>query len=351
MSSSFTTKGLPFGWKLRESKSRPGVVYYITPSGKSQWTQPSSEQVAAARRAEKQQRQEQGKSQRKRARSASGGGRGGGSSSSGSASSSAADGGGNKRAKFSHKVRASHILVKHVGSRNPTSWRQDGPITRTEAAAQERLAALRKRIVDDVGDGVGGTGDADARRAAFAKVAEAESDCSSHKHGGNLRFFTYDRMDPPFSAASFALEPFAISGIVRGASGLHIILRTDDPSLPSEVQCLHLLKKHSGSRKPSVGGVPVTRTKESARAELTELLSALEGVAAGDDTASLEAMFRECAKSESDCSSARNGGDLGLFGMGKMQPPFEAAAFALKVGGLSALVESPSGVHIIMRIA
>jgi NIMA-interacting peptidyl-prolyl cis-trans isomerase 1 len=34
MSSSFTTKGLPFGWKLRESKSRPGVVYYITPSGK-----------------------------------------------------------------------------------------------------------------------------------------------------------------------------------------------------------------------------------------------------------------------------------------------------------------------------
>eukprot|EP00946_MAST-07B_sp_MAST-7B-sp1_P001026 g1026.t1 len=333
---SFTTKGLPFGWKLRESRSRPGVVYYITPSGKSQWTQPTSEQIAAARRAEK---LEQGKS-RKRSRSSSGG--------------ASADSG--KRAKFSHKVRASHILVKHTGSRNPKSWRQEGPIVRSEAEARERLAALRKQIVDSVGDGVGGDGDnaADAwerRRAAFAKVAETESDCSSHKHGGDLRFFSYDRMDPPFSAAAFALEPFAISDIVQGASGLHIILRTDDPSLPSEVHCLHLLKKHTGSRNPSVGGIAVTRTKEMARNELAELLSALEGEAAGGDAAALEAMFRELAKSESDCSSARKGGDLGKFGMGKMQPQFESAAFALKVGQMSKLVESASGVHVILRIA
>jgi NIMA-interacting peptidyl-prolyl cis-trans isomerase 1 len=49
--------------------------------------------------------------------------------------------------------------------------------------------------------------------------------------------------------------------------------------------------------------------------------------------------------------SAKRGGDLGVFGRGKMTPPFEEAAFALKVGQLSALVESDSGVHIILRVA
>ncbi len=62
-------------------------------------------------------------------------------------------------------------------------------------------------------------------------------------------------------------------------------------------------------------------------------------------------LFEEIAKEESDCSSAKRGGDLGKFGKGKMTPPFEAAAFALKVGQVSELVESDSGVHVILRVA
>jgi peptidyl-prolyl cis-trans isomerase NIMA-interacting 1 len=57
----------------------------------------------------------------------------------------------------------------------------------------------------------------------------------------------------------------------------------------------------------------------------------------------------ELALSESDCSSARKRGDLGYFGRGDMQREFEEAAFALKPGDMSSVVETASGLHLIER--
>ena len=59
----------------------------------------------------------------------------------------------------------------------------------------------------------------------------------------------------------------------------------------------------------------------------------------------------ELAASESDCSSYRKHGDLGYFGRGEMQSEFEDAAFKLKVGEISPIVSSQSGLHLIERIA
>lgn len=57
----------------------------------------------------------------------------------------------------------------------------------------------------------------------------------------------------------------------------------------------------------------------------------------------------ELAISESDCSSARKMGDLGYFGKGDMQKEFEDAAFQLKPGEMSHVVETASGLHLIER--
>lgn len=57
----------------------------------------------------------------------------------------------------------------------------------------------------------------------------------------------------------------------------------------------------------------------------------------------------QLAQKYSDCSSAKRGGDLGPFGRGAMQKPFEEATFALKVGELSDIVETDSGLHLIER--
>lgn len=83
---------------------------------------------------------------------------------------------------------------------------------------------------------------------------------------------------------------------------------------------------------------------EAAKAEALAKIKAIrERVAAGSD-------FSEEAAAHSDCPSGKQaGGSLGWFSHGMMVKEFDEAAFALPVGGLSDIVETQFGYHVILK--
>ncbi|RYR28415.1 hypothetical protein Ahy_B01g052533 [Arachis hypogaea] len=73
------------------------------------------------------------------------------------------------------EVRASHILVKHQGSRHKASWKDaEGQVIRntTRDSAISQLKAFRDEIV--------------SVKSKFEDIASRSSDCSSANHAGEL---------------------------------------------------------------------------------------------------------------------------------------------------------------------
>lgn len=126
----------PHGWEIRYSKSRDGKGYYFNPITKeSTWEYPSDA----------------------------------------------------IQSDETEQVRVRHILVKHSGSRRPSSHRQAN-ITRTKEEAISMIQEYRKRILSG--------------HASFEDIAMQMSDCSSASKGGDLGFFTRGKMQKPFEDVS-----------------------------------------------------------------------------------------------------------------------------------------------------
>ena len=98
---------------------------------------------------------------------------------------------------------------------------------------------------------------------------------------------------------------------------------------PETVQASHIL----------IGIDPKASADEKNKAK-EKAAALLKRAKAGEDFAAL-------AKGNSSCPSAAQGGSLGYFGKGQMVPAFETAAFSLKSGEISEVVETQFGYHII----
>ncbi|KAJ9652851.1 peptidyl-prolyl cis-trans isomerase Pin1 [Neophaeococcomyces mojaviensis] len=162
-----------------------------------------------------------------------------------------------------------------------------------------------------------------------------------HSNSKNLPYYFNhrsheSRWDPPAEADTEKLKLF-MAAHHSTASNPQSTSQAD-----GKIRAAHLLVKHRDSRRPSSWKeTNITRSKE----EALELLKGYEEqIKSGDKS------LGELAMSESDCSSARKRGDLGFFGRGQMQKEFEDAAFSLKPGEVSGVVETASGVHLIERI-
>ena len=103
----------------------------------------------------------------------------------------------------------------------------------------------------------------------------------------------------------------------------------DNFRMPERVKARHILIKTQGKSDAE---------KKQALAKIQDILKQLK---AGADFSQL------AQKNSEDSSNAPKGGDLGWFVRGQMVPEFDKAAFALKQGDLSDVVNTEYGYHLI----
>ncbi|WP_396432674.1 SurA N-terminal domain-containing protein [Limnohabitans sp.] len=106
------------------------------------------------------------------------------------------------------------------------------------------------------------------------------------------------------------------------------------------------LQKLTGQEQRRASHILVTALKDAPQAERTQARAKAEAMLA--DLRKDPSRFAQLARDNSDDpGSASNGGDLDFFAKGAMVKAFEEAAFALKKGDISSVVESEFGFHII----
>jgi peptidyl-prolyl cis-trans isomerase SurA len=208
-------------------------------------------------------------------------------------------------------VSASHILITCDVAALP----------KDTLIAYNKVMALRARIL---------------KGESFGKVARENSqDPSAKDNSGELGYFSALQMVYPFENAAFNTKVGEVSMPVRTKFGYHIVKVNDKRNDPGTITAAHILvlSKKGASAEDSLKA-------------FTKINEINDRIKKGDKFAELATQYSD------DKGSARNGGELAPFGINRMVPEFENAAFALKNDGdVSAPFKTSYGWHIVKRIS
>ena len=193
-------------------------------------------------------------------------------------------------------VRASHILIS-----------VDGDATKNERMAEyNRALEIRESIIDG--------------EISFAQAAKTySSDKSALSNGGDLGYFTVFMMVYDFETVAYETPIGEVSMPVKTKYGYHLIQVNDIRDAVGEVKVAHIMfKTGKGADKEKIS---------SAHDKIKKVVDLLKN---NEEFADVAERFSE------DRTTAVKGGNLPIFGVGKMVPEFEGIAFSLKnVGDVS----------------
>jgi parvulin-like peptidyl-prolyl isomerase len=212
-------------------------------------------------------------------------------------------------------VSISHILVSYKGAKEAYK-----KIKWTRSQAKQRAQHLLKL--------------ARAKGQDFGKLAAQFSDDNkTAKNAGDLAVIERGALHPDLEEAAFSLGLGQISEPVESPRGFHLLYRHP----PTEAQAAEIVITYDGAQK-------YTPRTPRGYAQAKDLANQVrKRIAGGEDFVQLAIEF-------SDLPNYDRGGIFPIFRKGTRKPKFEEIVWNLPVGGLSEVVETPTGFHIVKRL-
>lgn len=158
-------------------------------------------------------------------------------------------------------------------------------------------------------------------------------DTKTAGNGGNLGWFTTFYLIYPVETAVYKIPKDSVSLPVRTPQGYHLIKVNDVRKNSGMVQIQHIFK-HVPAEMSASDVNQLRQQLDSLRNEIQNGLKFEEAV----------------EKYSDDFVSKPNKGILSPFGVGKTEPQFEDAVFALNKGEISAPIQSSTGLHLVKMI-
>jgi peptidyl-prolyl cis-trans isomerase D len=176
------------------------------------------------------------------------------------------------------------------------------------------------------------------RKVEYFILPSADFETDEPISDGEIKDF-YDAHQSDFRTP----EQVKLAYLLLNADAIGETVEVDEDALLSFYENNQELYGRPEERRAS--HILIKLDEDADQAALTEALAEINGlkirIEQGED-------FAELAKTNSDDpGTAEEGGDLGWFGKGIMDPAFEAEVFALQEGQLSEPVRTPFGLHLI----